>query len=100
MLCTFFRQNLTTAPLESASKAGLNSAVVLFSSDFNTEFYCIKNRFLNPAGILHKSIAGRDRPVSAADGPITARCRFIKNASWEESQFKSIIQEFHTSMIA
>ena len=31
--------------------------------------------------ILHKSIAGRDRPVIVADGPITAPCRFIKNSS-------------------
>ena len=41
---------------------------------------------LNPSvGIrsLHKSIAGRYQPVREADGPITARCRFIKNASWE-----------------
>ena len=36
----------------------------------------------NPVSILHKSIAGRYRPVRVADGPITARCRFIKNASW------------------
>ena len=35
-----------------------------------------------PVSILHKSIAGRYRPVWVADGPITARCRFIKNASW------------------
>ena len=32
--------------------------------------------------ILHKSIAGRHRPVSYPDGPITARLRFIKTASW------------------
>ena len=31
--------------------------------------------------ILHKSLAGRYRPVRVADGPITTRCRFIKNAS-------------------
>ena len=30
-----------------------------------------------------KSIAGRYRPVSYPDGPITARYRFIKNAIWE-----------------
>ena len=36
-----------------------------------------------PVSILHKSIAGRYRPVRVADGPITARCRFIKNASWD-----------------
>ena len=35
-----------------------------------------------PVSILHKSIAGRYWPVRVADGPITARCRFIKNASW------------------
>ena len=32
----------------------------------------------NPASILYKSIAGRYRPVSYPDGPITARYRFIK----------------------
>ena len=37
----------------------------------------------NPVSILHKSKAGRYRPVRVADGPITARCRFMKNASWE-----------------
>ena len=36
-----------------------------------------------PVSILHKSIAGRYRPVRVADGPITARYRFIKNASWD-----------------
>ena len=35
-----------------------------------------------PASILYKSIAGRYRAVRVADGPITARCRFIKNGSW------------------
>ena len=36
----------------------------------------------HPVSILYKSIASRYRPVSYPDGPITARCRFIKNASW------------------
>ena len=35
-----------------------------------------------PASILYKSIAGRNRPVSYPDWPITARYRFIKNAYW------------------
>ena len=35
-----------------------------------------------PASILYKSIAGRYRAVRVADGPITARCKFIKNANW------------------
>ena len=30
-----------------------------------------------PVSILHKSIAGRSRPIRVADGPITARCRFM-----------------------
>ena len=34
----------------------------------------------SPASILYKSIAGRYRPVSYPDGPITVRYRFIKNA--------------------
>ena len=40
-----------------------------------------------PVSILYKSIAGRYRPVRVADGPIMARYRFIKNASWAESSF-------------
>ena len=36
----------------------------------------------NPVSILHKSLAGRYWPVRVTDGLITARCRFIKNASW------------------
>ena len=38
-----------------------------------------------PLSILHKSTAGRYWPVRVADGPITARYRFIKNASWTET---------------
>ena len=37
----------------------------------------------NPVSILYKSIAGRYRPVRLADGPITARYIFIKDASWK-----------------
>ena len=33
---------------------------------------------VSPESILHKSAAGRCRPISVADGPITTRCRFIK----------------------
>ena len=39
--------------------------------------YCLS---VVPVSILYKSIAGRYRPVSLADGPIMARYRFIKNA--------------------
>ena len=34
---------------------------------------------------VYKSIAGRYRPVSYPDGPITARYRFIMNAYWAVS---------------
>ena len=36
-----------------------------------------------PVSILYKSIAGHYRSVRVEDGPITARYRFIKNASWD-----------------
>ena len=35
-----------------------------------------------PVSILYKYIAVRYRPARVADGPITARYRIIKNASW------------------
>ena len=47
-----------------------------------TTFY---RRGLIPVSILYKSIAGRYRPVRVADGPITARYRFIKNANLYKS---------------
>ena len=54
-------------------------------SQFNGSMLCSipaisKTEF--PASIFYKSIAGRYRPVSYPDGPITARYRFIKNAYW------------------
>ena len=45
---------------------------------------------LVPASILYKSIAGRYRPVSYPDGPITARYRFIKNAYWGTSETETL----------
>ena len=44
-----------------------------------------------PASILYKSIVGRYRHVSYPDGPITARCRFIKNAYWVRASAKTEI---------
>ena len=41
-----------------------------------------------PASILYKSTAGRYRPVSYPDGPITARYRLMKNAYWVCSPWK------------
>ena len=37
----------------------------------------IADRTGNPVSILYKALAGRYRPVRVADGPITARYRFI-----------------------
>ena len=56
----------------------------------------------HPVTILHKSIAGRYRPVRVADGPITACCRFIKNASWVRVWYnnyndKARIRFFHSN---
>ena len=46
---------------------------------------CAQRRSDHPVSILHKSIAGRYWSVRVADGPIKARCRFIKNACWAAS---------------
>ena len=43
-----------------------------------------------PASILYKSTVGRYLPVSYPDGPITARCTFIKNAYWVEASSMSV----------
>ena len=53
-----------------------------------------------PASILYKSTASRYRLVSYADGPITARCRFIKNAYWDSLAYKFYIMLASTSEIA
>ena len=49
---------------------------------------------LVPASILYKSIAGRYRPVSYPDGPITARYRLIKNAYWGATSVKKLQASF------
>ena len=58
-------------------------------------------RFLNTPttltptlSILHKSIAGHYRPVRVADEPITARCRFIKNASCDRHNWDGIMGNY------
>ena len=48
---------------------------------YSNEQHCKKSISFSVI-ILHKSIAGCYRPVRVADGPITARCRFIMKASW------------------
>ena len=47
------------------------------------------------ASILYKSIAGRYRPVSYPDGPITTRYRFIKNAYWASTSCVNHHSETH-----
>ena len=50
---------------------------------------CFKPTY--PASILYKSSAGRYRPVRVADGPITARYRFMKNAYWVDTQCLTLL---------
>ena len=50
-----------------------------------------------PVSILYKSIAGHYRPVRVADGPITARYRLIKNASWDRS-FSLVVDQMYTRL--
>ena len=58
-----------------------------------------RNTCINPfTSILHKSIAGRYRPFKVADGPITARHRFIKNASWTWACWTRICPAFANSV--
>ena len=54
------------------------------TSTITTRSLC---KFNSPESILYKSIASRYRPFSYPDGPITARYRFIKNASWETTNW-------------
>ena len=49
----------------------------------------------NPVSILYKATAGRYRPVRVADGPITARYIFIKNASWEVKTYTNLPPKIH-----
>ena len=44
---------------------------------FNSVEVLLAIFIVNPASILHKSIAGLYRPVSVADGPIAASYRFM-----------------------
>ena len=63
----------------------INRAPVVFTTYWTSvrrrSFQCLL--VFVPARILYKSIAGRYRPFSYTEGPITARFRFIKNASWD-----------------
>ena len=59
-----------------------------------------QNTTTTPVNIIHKSIAGRYRPVRVADGPITARYRFIKNASWDFTKNRmNVRREIATEII-
>ena len=53
-------------------------------------FARISGRQSSPVSVLHKSIAGRYRPVRVADGPITARYRFMENASWNDASAREL----------
>ena len=53
---------------------------------------CQRCTLLIPASSLYKSIAGRYRPVRVADGPITARYRFIKNVYWDLECLSEVVR--------
>ena len=55
--------------------------------DWTAQMYRLIGNVPSPVSILHKSTAGRYRPARYPDGPITARCRFLKNANWEDLYF-------------
>ena len=64
-------------------------------STHNIQFHNkIRKKNPYPVSILYKSIAGRYRPVSYPDGPITARYRFIKNADWVNICFLELLEGF------
>ena len=52
-----------------------------------------------PVSILHESIAGYYRPVRVAAGPITARCKFIKNASWVSDRISVIRDTIKNTLV-
>ena len=72
-------------------KNNLDEMQLLFSLENQTlppknEIFQIKILIIFiPVSILRKSISGRHRPVRVADGPMTVRCRFTKNARWDSS---------------
>ena len=56
----------------------------------------LKEETIIPESILYKSIADRFRPARVADGPVTARYIFIKNASWDVSKYKHDLAKLYT----
>ena len=85
--------NVRNVPSLSCAQLRLKSACAFTQSDPNLHWeyfgepmrHSVFIRSMNPESILYKYKAGRYRPVRVADGPITARYRFIKNASWKDS---------------
>ena len=65
----------------SPDSEGLGAAVVAGVGSNLTQSSGISYFFLYryPVSILYKFIAGRYPPIRVADGPITARYRFIRN---------------------
>ena len=69
----------------------LNYFVMLRDLDSLGRFSAILGKGRHPVSILYKSTAGCYRPVRVADGLITTRCRFIKNATWSWIAFKTCL---------
>ena len=73
-------RDITSTVLNDASR---KHTYLLRAHLFDKVAYFCHEIATYPVSILYQSTAGRYRPVSYPDGPITARCRFIKNANWE-----------------
>ena len=84
------KNTCSTGPVHGLSASGpmANARIVLDNNRISGQqiiffLFSPENRVwyfsrIVPASILYKSIAGRYRPVSYPDGPITARYRFKK----------------------
>ena len=71
----------------------------LFSTKMYWKFSCFTMKTFAVGTVLpnkhsFKSVAGCYRPVSYADGPITAGYRLVKNASWVEGPHQGTSDEY------
>ena len=85
-------------PHATQTQRNKNENMGILRKGHNADRSCVCNdrKGQYPVSILYKSIAGRYRPVRVADGPITARYRFIKNATWGTNKRKeTTYKELH-----
>ena len=81
MKCQILFSRENKKDITTWSSAESAHSVISVKQEFEAEICGLLK--IIPVSILYKSTAGRYRPVSYPDGPITVRYRFIKNASWD-----------------